>query len=72
MTGPKGNTQFYFPEIVNVLWGNCNKGLKSSKGLKIAQFLMSASYDSNLYDVFWAGHKGSVNAVIKGWRGNLS
>ena len=44
-------------DYCNVVWGNCNKGLsKKLRSLQnpTARILMSASYDSNLDEVFWA------------------
>ena len=39
------------------MWGNCNKGLSEKLQRlqnRAARILMSASYDSNLDDLFWA------------------
>ena len=44
-------------DYCNVVWGNCNKGLSEKlQGLqnRAARILMSASYDSDLDDLFWA------------------
>ena len=59
-------------EYCNVVWGNCNKGLSEKLRRlqnRAACTLMSASYDSNLDDLFRALGK---TLLSKGYNRNLS